>query len=238
MSGSEQFVVGITECGVKFDNYAGWIERAGRKCRIVKLSAVVSNVNQVDECDGIVLTGGGDIHPRLYGRPELLATLDPAAVDEKRDEFELSVVERADRLGVPLLGICRGLQVANVLYGGSIIPDLTAAGKPGHEAGADRRDSRHTVGVQAGSMLAGATRCASGTVNSAHHQAAGSVGRGLAVAARSEDGVIEALESGDLHTAPKILVQWHPERLEAENIMAAGVRSVFFTAVAFFSLSH
>jgi putative glutamine amidotransferase len=115
--------------------------------------------------------------------------------------------------GMPVLGICRGAQIFNVAMGGSLIPDIEAAGFMNHRRG-DEPERVHGVHVMNGSILNGIVGVSAGTVNSSHHQAVDAVGRGLAVAARSDDGIIEALEWEDPAGRPFVLlVQWHPERM-------------------------
>jgi putative glutamine amidotransferase len=112
-----------------------------------------------------------------------------------------------------VLGICRGAQLYNVAMGGTLIPDLETAGYASHKNG-DAAEGSHGVTLEPGSLLHTTVGCTSGQVNTYHHQAADKVGRGLRVAARSDDGVIEALEWEQPEGRPfLLLVQWHPERL-------------------------
>jgi putative glutamine amidotransferase len=114
---------------------------------------------------------------------------------------------------MPVLGICRGAQVFNVAMGGSLIPEIETAGFRSHRLG-DDPGGVHGVSVMDGSVLLGVVGVKEGTVNSSHHQAVDAVGRGLRVAARSDDGIIEALEWDDPAGKPFVLlVQWHPERM-------------------------
>ena len=99
---------------------------------IIKLSYQENNFNEIERCDGIILTGGNDINPRLYNQPEYLAYCDPKDIDEKRDEFEWKVVQYTEEKQLPLLGICRGLQFVNVYFGGTLVPDIPAFGKFNH----------------------------------------------------------------------------------------------------------
>jgi putative glutamine amidotransferase len=156
-------------------------------------------------CDGLMLTGGGDIEPRTYGEAPT-ATL--MSVDPTRDAAELAATRAALMAGLPVLGICRGIQLLAVAGGGTLHQDLGAAGFTGHHWEEERQhEAVHLVEVDAGSIAASVV-AADRRVNSIHHQAVKTVGADLAITARSEDGVIEAVE-GD-----RVLgVQWHPERL-------------------------
>jgi len=155
-------------------------------------------------CDAVCLTGGGDVDPRLYGaEPEPLT----AGMDPLRDEAEVAVVRAAAGGGRPILGICRGIQLLAVAFGGTLYQDLPSAGFAGHRDEVRELEPVHVVTAAAGSaaeaVLAGAL-----AVNSIHHQAVRVPGPGLQATAWSADGVIEAVE------APGVLgLQWHPERL-------------------------
>src|SRR3990170_3177910 len=122
-------VIGITECG-KWDNYANWVQRSYPHVRTLKLLWREPSSDDFDHCDGLMLTGGEDVHPRFYGVPEKVAELDPKEINERRDEFELRIIETALKKGSPILGICRGLQIVNVYFGGTLILDIPRAGKP------------------------------------------------------------------------------------------------------------
>jgi putative glutamine amidotransferase len=158
-----------------------------------------------DHLDGVLLTGGEDVDPRRYGgTPGPFQTqLDPV-----RDEFETALVRAAVERGLPLLAICRGVQVLNVAMGGTLLEHLPPDVGEGHSFyGYPRSHRSHPIRVDADSSLAGIL----GTelsVNSYHHQAVDTVGSGLRVVARASDGVIEGIEAED---GVVIGVQWHPE---------------------------
>lgn len=163
-----------------------------------------------ERLDGLLLSGGGDIYPSFYDEEDndLLWR-----VDERRDQAELALARWAMAEELPILGICRGIQVLNVAAGGKLIQDIptqvTDALSHSCVAGRPIPDIAHTVGVAPDSRLATIVGAGETGVNSAHHQAVKDVGAGLVVTARAPDGVIEALEHLDL---PFCLgVQWHPE---------------------------
>jgi putative glutamine amidotransferase len=210
---SFSLVIGITECG-KWGKYAEWVRANDSDAQIVKLSWKEENLDDLDRLHGVVLSGGGDVHPRFYGAPEKVTQLDPKEVDERRDEFEFEVLEKALKDRIPVFGICRGLQVANVYFGGTLVLDLPNAGKPGH-AKAQGYDRTHSVSISPGTQLEKAIGHQHGEVNSAHHQAVEKIGKGLRVSAASDDGIIEGLEWQEADEKPfLLLVQWHPERME------------------------
>ena len=153
--------------------------------------------------DGLLLAGGGDMDPNLFRQ----ANQGSREIDPARDRAELALLDAFFGAGKPVLAICRGHQVVNVWLGGDLIQDLDPALAPFHGGG--EGDRVHPVRTLEGSLL----RQLYGPVfpvNSTHHQALGRLGKGLAVTARSEGGVIEAVEHESL---PLISVQFHPERM-------------------------
>jgi putative glutamine amidotransferase len=159
----------------------------------------------LDGYGGLLLTGGTDVNPSFYGEEPRPETDVP---DNERDEVELDLIEQAIAREVPLLAICRGLQLLNVSLGGTLIQHLgSVLHDPELE---DRSKPAHHVEVRPDSLLfksVGATRLA---VNSRHHQAVSKVGEGLRISARdTEQGTVEGLE----HTSKRFIlaVQWHPE---------------------------
>lgn len=176
---------------------------------------------------GLLLTGGDDVHPRLYGEaphPKL------DLVDERRDAFEIALLRAARERGMPVLGICRGIQVINVALGGTLYQDIPSQAESavGHAQKTLREGAWHDVEVRPGTRLAeilGETRTA---VNSYHHQACHRVATGLAVSATTADGLVEAVE--DPGHPFFVAVQWHPEVLEGGK--AASTRRLFSAFVA------
>lgn len=164
--------------------------------------------------DGLVITGGAfDIDPALYGAAERHATV---RLKERRTRFEWAITERALALDLPILGICGGQQLLNVVLGGRLIqhiPDAVPDALP-HEQPNPRTEPGHEVLVEPGTLLHRLTRAERLLVNSAHHQAAETVGPGIVVSGRAPDGVIEAIE--DPRRRFCLGVQWHPEyRIDA-----------------------
>jgi len=188
----------------------------------------------LEALDGVVLPGGGDLDPRLYGEAPGGACYD---VSPAQDELDLAVARRSIDAGLPVLGVCRGHQLLNVLYGGTLIQDMdpgTVAHRepaPVHGAGPW---AWHEVAVQGGTKVAGLYGGSTGNgadgnggemdagsgmgtpgitvkIASGHHQAVARVAAGLVVTAVAEDGTVEALEDPERWVAS---VQWHPEALE------------------------
>jgi putative glutamine amidotransferase len=151
--------------------------------------------------DGLLLSGGTDVNARLYGQEA-----DPAndAPDEARDETEQRVLATALDRDLPVLAICRGMQLFNVAQGGDLRQHVE-----GHRQ--KDVDDAHRIQVEPGTLLAKAIGAGVHTVNSRHHQVVADAGKGLRVTALSEDGYPEALERPDRKFA--VAVQWHPEDL-------------------------
>ncbi len=162
-------------------------------------------VEAVVACDALLLTGGGDVDPGAYGEH---ARVELMSVDANRDRAELAATRTALEARLPVLGICRGIQLLAVAHGGALHQDLATDGFVGHHWDEERQhEVVHAIEVEAGTAAASVVPV-DRLVNSIHHQGVRLPGDGLTVTARSEDGVTEALE-GD-----KVLgVQWHPERL-------------------------
>lgn len=161
----------------------------------------------IGRVDGLVLTGGGDVDPRRYGgNPDGASN-----VDEDRDGFELQALGVAIGLDLPVLAICRGMQLLNVFLGGTLIEDLETATGSAFHWNLDRWDGfAHEVSILPTSRLANMMGDGA-SVNSIHHQAIDRIGSELEVVARAKDGVIEAVE---MIGRPFVVgVQWHPECL-------------------------
>ena len=176
--------------------------------------AVDAGVSVPDAFDALCLTGGEDVEPARYG-----AAADPKteAIDAARDALELGLIATARERGLPVLGICRGFQVINVAYGGSLIQHVE-----GHR-GANAPIASHIALAAPGSKLAAACGTAPFSVNARHHQAVALSGlaRGL-VPTATIDGVVEAFE--DPSQRWLVAVQWHPERSADPDMSAAGTR--------------
>jgi gamma-glutamyl-gamma-aminobutyrate hydrolase PuuD len=201
------------------DKYVAALSRAGARPVVLAAPDRSPASEILAPFDALVLIGGGDVEAHRYGRqPHPAEYLEPA-----RDELELSLAEEAMRTGLPTLAICRGVQVLNVAFGGSLhqhLPDVASLAEHGQAPVGDAVD--HPVRVAPGTTLAGICGRALDACNSQHHQGIDRLGGGLAAVGWSEDGLIEAVEavptSGDGGRTPWVLgVQWHPERTAAND---------------------
>ncbi len=195
--------------------YVRATERAGGIPLLVPpLERAANAATVAARINALVLTGGEDVDPARYGAAPHPATEPPCAM---RDETELVLAREARNRGIPLLAICRGIQVLNVAFSGTLIQDLPSE-RPSavRHNGVSREERAHAVRVAPGSRLARALQLTGPELraNSAHHQAVDRVGSGFRATAWAEDGVIEGIE-WDGNDWWAIGVQWHPEDLTA-----------------------
>jgi putative glutamine amidotransferase len=181
---------------------------------------------QLAHCDGLLLSGGVDINPATYGEqphPELNATT------PERDGHELALLAEAKRLGIPILAICRGIQLVNVAYGGTLYQDIPAQVPAAiqHSQRSARHLPSHDVTVTGPSRLYELVG-ASIAVTSFHHQAVKDLGAKLEVVATSPDGIIEAVEASDHPWL--VAVQWHPEMSHAADHPSRKIFEAFVAA--------
>ena len=161
--------------------------------------------------DGLVLHGGADVSPLSYGEQPLH---EKWAGDKIRDEYEIDLVAAFERAGKPVFGVCRGLQLLNVAYGGTLYQDIATQlpGSLSHRDASVYDRNFHTVDIQQGTRLAQLYADAPRLkVNSIHHQAIKDLAAGFVVEALSPDGLIEAIRRPDAHKPYMAAVQWHPE---------------------------
>jgi gamma-glutamyl-gamma-aminobutyrate hydrolase PuuD len=219
-------LIGITRCS-RLDDYISSVEKTGAKVRVLEVSE--SPRALIDRLDGLVLTGGGDVDPVLYGedRHDTVEDAEPG-----RDEFEIDLAKRAVAANLPLLAICRGAQVLNVAEGGTLVQDIPSAVGSSLAHAVAEHGVAHDVAVAKGSRLyealgAAVDGSAACRVNSRHHQSVGRLGTGLTATATSPDGVIEAIEAPDCTFC--VGVQWHPENFwrsgEFDSLFASFVRA-------------
>ena len=164
----------------------------------------------IDRVDGIVFSGGGDMDPALYRRQAHPKT---GETDSGRDHFEIALRRAAWERGMPVLGICRGIQLINVAFGGALIQDIPeeTGSTIEHYVRTASDAMAHPIRCTPGSLVAECLGATEIETNSRHHQAVDVLAPGLEVTARAPDGIIEAVESNDAR--PLLGVQFHPENL-------------------------
>jgi len=182
-------------------------------------------------CDGLLLTGGTDVYPGLYGKEYDTASCETP--DFKRDSLELMLIELAIEKGMPVMGVCRGQQILNVSRGGTLVIDIPSdIGTDVNHRAETGFDCYHGIRVAHGTLLHEITGADTSTVNSAHHQAVELSGEGLEAIAFSDDGVIESVGYLNGKTGHFLLgVQWHPERLDFENPFSGKIAERFISEV-------
>lgn len=182
--------------------YARAIESVGAEPVLAEVRTGLT----IGTCSGLLLTGGGDVDPALYGE---IATPETELPDRERDAVEAALIEEALARDLPLLAICRGMQILNVHRGGSLVQHLPTAAQHVRRT-PDRSLPAHRVAIEPGSRLATIAGRDSWDVNSRHHQAVARLAGGFEVCGRDpEDGTIEAIELPSRRYV--LAVQWHPE---------------------------
>lgn len=226
--------IGISFSKTNFNFYWDWFSDSDLNddLELVLLSFEENNAELFSQCDGFVLTGGVDIHPSLY-QGDASYPNQPENFQPERDAFEAKIYRYTQTHKLPLLAICRGMQLVNVLEGEKLIQDLGEANQLHRK---DDRDKTHKVVIAEGSLLSSICGQLNGEINSAHHQAidANAVAESLMVNASAEDGMVEGIEFRNKSNKAFMLgVQWHPERMEnreghpfSENIKQSFLKAV------------
>jgi len=227
--------IGVT-CNVEEVRYGGlWTETAamvpltyvravaragGRPLLLAPTPADLADPGELlDLLDGVLVTGGADLAAETYGAAPHPAT-EPTSAD--RDAFELLLVRHAATRDLPCLGVCRGMQVVNVAYGGGLEQHLPDRLAEDIHRGAEGEFSDHQVEVEPGTLAALAAGGTHVGVKSYHHQGIARLGEGLRVTGRAAgDGTVEAIEDGGRRFM--LGVQWHPEEDEADRLIGAFV---------------
>jgi len=203
--------------------YADALRAASLEPVILAPGAAVS----LDGMAGLMLMGGSDVNPARYGEQRRAETDDP---DDLRDELELRLIAEALERDLPVLAICRGLQILNVQHGGTLVQHLEPVERHQRRS-TDLSLPAHAIEIERGSILSRIAReVPRWEVNSRHHQAIARLGKGLRVTARHpDDGVVEAVERPDKRFV--VGVQWHPENQSAVREEQAGLFRAFADAL-------
>lgn len=214
--------------GAHYEAYAKWLKSIEPELEIIDLYGLDPEeaAKKLDKCSGLVLTGGPDVAPGRFGKAYDSIR---CAIDYVRDTLEFAVLEQALMRKCPIFAICRGEQLMNVHFGGSLIVDIPED----FDTTVVHRcmiaeDCFHDVIISKGSILNEISGVDSGIVNTNHHQAVDRLSDDFVVSARTKDGLIEAYEWKEPGGKPfMIAVQWHPERLEKDNPLSGKIGGRF-----------
>lgn len=224
-------------------NYVKWLKK-GDSLVIIKnlyhLSPDVA-IQKLRQCSGLLLTGGEDIQPDLYGKEDGITFC--TETDPARDTLELALIRKALELKMPILGICRGEQILNVALGGTLIIDipdykLQASGYRPQATGQEAQNIRHQtvdwlqcfhpVNILQNTLLFSIVKCDTGTVTSNHHQAVETPSPDLQIDAQASDGIVEGIEWKNPQGKSFLLgVQWHPERMDTASALSGKLLKQF-----------
>ena len=195
-----QIRIAIPSAGKKIENYVNAVQYLG------EYADTVSYDVEVNEFDGLIMPGGYDVYPKWYGE-EIAGSL---KMDRELDSLQFAVLDRFMKAGKPVLGICRGHQILNIYFGGTLVQDIGYGGKMLHTPSVWGIDKVHPTRASTGSWIAKIYGKTDIRTNSAHHQAVKKLGAGMVPCQWGEDRIIEACYHKEL---PVISVQWHPERM-------------------------
>ena len=205
-------MIGITRCEKNFELYVKWLNHFDVEFVILDYNDK-SAFSRFNDISGLILSGGVDIYPELYNDWETKE--DAGRYNTFRDGFEYKLLQEAVANNKPVLGICRGCQMINVYFKGSLIYDIPSIRKVNHDKIAKDIMRWHNVNVYNDTLLHSIVRTNDGKVTSSHHQSVDRLGEGLIVNAKSPDGIIEGIEYLNKDDRAFLLgIQWHPERFD------------------------
>ncbi|HTD93991.1 MAG TPA: gamma-glutamyl-gamma-aminobutyrate hydrolase family protein [Chitinophagaceae bacterium] len=233
-------IIGLTYTGSreKQDNYLRWLNDSKvvpqGDLEIIEFSTERNNAGEMKKCDALLLSGGVDIEPALYGSSAGYEN-EPDVFDRERDLFEQVLFAESQYAKKPVLAVCRGMQLVNCILGGTLKQDLGIIGNAAHKAEA-LTDREHGVNIERDTLLQSIAGERSARVNSAHHQALERIGKGLRVNCLADDGTVEGIEWAHPMDRPFFLgIQWHPERMFRFNLenspLSASVRDRFMNEI-------
>ncbi|MBO5934574.1 MAG: gamma-glutamyl-gamma-aminobutyrate hydrolase family protein [Clostridia bacterium] len=205
--------------------YVKSIERAGGEVRWIEPDDTGKAIKEALSCDGLLLPGGADIEPALYGREREEKCGKP---NKLRDDYEFLIYEAFVKTGKPILCICRGFQLLNVANGGTLHQDIADIKKCSHSDFLKRAKAIHDITITKDTKLFSIFSKTNTGVNSLHHQAIENVGENLIVSAVSEDGFVEAIELKEYPFC--IGVQWHPEHMSKKDSLQQNIFNSFVNA--------
>ncbi len=231
LSETSKIQIGISKAkGSKgYLKYGEWLNNLDTNVIYFDLyfTSLDSALDILSQCDGLLVSGGPDVDPNRYG--EDIDTTRCESIDFRRDSLEYALIEYALNIQMPILGICRGEQILNVYFGGSLYQDIPTdqASNIGHRF-THIDSSYHQIQVVTDGLLYEICGSNSNEVNSSHHQAIKHLGNGLMVLARTNDSIIESISWSDSKGKGFLLgVQWHPEWLKRDNPFSTNIGQQF-----------
>lgn len=214
-----------------YEQYEKWITEHYPNTKVVDLYnlKLEDAIKELEQSSALLLSGGPDVHPAFFGKD--YDTL-RCSIDNRRDTLEFNLIEKAKRMKLPVLGICRGLQILNVANGGSLIVDIPEdIGKEIIHQDTTVKEVFHKIKIDTESYLFEISGVKEGEVNSNHHQAIDVLAENFIAASFSHDGIIESIEYKYPENKPYLLaVQWHPERLEENEELSEQILESFINA--------
>lgn len=205
--------------------YTASLRRAGAKAVWIETDDLGKAIQEMLLCDGLLLSGGEDVNPSFYGQT---ATEKCGKIVPARDHAEIKMLEAFLSTGKPILGICRGEQLMNVFFGGTLHQDIADVATSCHDDYPRKNRGNHEVSVTRGTKLAEIMGQETFLANSLHHQAVDKVAPVLILAATSEDGIVEGVEHPSHPFC--IGVQWHPEHMSAYSKLQRRIFDAFVDA--------
>ena len=223
-----------------YGNYASWLKTSDSSIICIDLYhiPVDSALVLLNGCSGLLISGGPDVFPGKYG--QAIDTIKCGTIDLHRDSLEWALIGAAKNMEMPVLGICRGLQIFNIYHDGSLFPDLPTDFDTSviHRC-ENKYECYHDLRVLKQSGLFKITQLNKGVINSNHHQGINRLGTGLKAIAHTNDGLIEAIEYEDAENMPFFLgVQWHPERMDIDNPFSLPIATYFLQEAKLFRIKH
>ena len=222
--------IGFSRASVeeKYQLYVKWLKSIDQSFEYINFYRmdIPDALEALDKCSGLVLTGGADVHPALYGKKE---EENRCETDPDRDFLELALIEKAIAVKMPILAICRGQQVLNVSQGGDLIVDIPEDhGKSViHSSDTDQLAS-HSIAIDSTSIIYNLIRASSFDIVSVHHQAVKTLAACFRATAFADDGIIEAFEWKEPEGKSYLnAVQWHPEKGDYHNALSQVIAKDF-----------
>jgi len=208
------------------DNFYEWLRHSEDYLELTDMYTVSQDSIEyfLNHADGIIISGGPDVNPALYGMESEILKCEE--IDNRRDTLEIRMIRYAMEKGIPLLCICRGMQILNVANGGTLFRDIPIDFDTiiMHRGGT----SKHWVNIEDGTLLSSISSIAGDTVNSYHHQAVMDMAPYFRAVAFAEDGLIEAMELKESFSRSFILgVQWHPEGMDYAHPLSGPIADTF-----------